>query len=128
MSRSLMRGVLRSGVLRRASTGSSPAARQVTTVVLTGGPCGGKSSALEVLSDELSGRGVDVYSVPEVPTILLSGGCRSVQCDHILQPIALCWNLAPSHFPTSPPMFTFALFFLSPLAQVSRVGWRATAH
>uniref|UniRef100_A0A7S2DHA1 NadR/Ttd14 AAA domain-containing protein n=1 Tax=Octactis speculum TaxID=3111310 RepID=A0A7S2DHA1_9STRA len=47
----------------------------VHTVVLTGGPCGGKSSLLSLLTDKLKGRGVDVYCCPEVPTILISGGC-----------------------------------------------------
>jgi predicted ATPase len=46
------------------------------TVALTGGPCGGKSSSLEVFSDALRAKGYDVYTVPEVPTILIKGGCQ----------------------------------------------------
>jgi len=48
---------------------------RVYTVVMTGGPCGGKSSSLEHLTDRLKARGFDVYSAPEVPTILMNGGC-----------------------------------------------------
>ncbi|KAH3745993.1 AAA family ATPase [Pelomyxa schiedti] len=43
-------------------------------VVLTGGPCGGKSTALQKLSSFLHSYGFDVYLVPEVATLLLSGG------------------------------------------------------
>jgi len=44
--------------------------------VFTGGPCGGKSSALEWVSKSLKEMGYVVYCVPEVPTILMSGGPR----------------------------------------------------
>jgi len=50
-------------------------APMVTRVVLTGGPCGGKSSAAKRMEKDLSADGFDVYFAPEVPTILLSGGC-----------------------------------------------------
>jgi len=43
--------------------------------VLTGGPCGGKSSALDALRKALVKKGIDVYCAPEVATILFSGGC-----------------------------------------------------
>ena len=43
-------------------------------VVLTGGPCGGKSSSQEMLSTALSKQGFAVYFVPEVPSLLISGG------------------------------------------------------
>jgi len=43
-------------------------------VVLTGGPCAGKTTALAVLQEKLSDRGYKVFSVPEIPTeIILSG-------------------------------------------------------
>lgn len=64
----------------------------VYRVVLTGGPCGGKSSSLEHFTKKLTALGFDsaatfrhsllliptivVYTVPEVPTILMNGGCR----------------------------------------------------
>eukprot|EP00466_Bigelowiella_natans_P013182 jgi/Bigna1/133269/aug1.20_g7977 len=47
----------------------------VYRVALTGGPCGGKSSSLKAFSKELSSRGFDVYRAPEVPTLLMNGGC-----------------------------------------------------
>ncbi|EKX51647.1 hypothetical protein GUITHDRAFT_102909 [Guillardia theta CCMP2712] len=40
-------------------------------VALTGGPCGGKSSSLDAIS-------IDIYTVPEVPTILMTGGCKAL--------------------------------------------------
>jgi len=48
----------------------------VYRIVLTGGPCGGKSSSLKTFSKKLTAMGFDVYCVPEVPTIMMNGGCR----------------------------------------------------
>ena len=46
----------------------------VTRIVLTGGPCGGKTTALARVSERLTTLGYRVFLVPEIPTILLSGG------------------------------------------------------
>ena len=46
----------------------------VYTVVLTGGPCGGKTSSQSQLSATLADAGFDVYFAPEVPSILIRGG------------------------------------------------------
>jgi CYTH domain-containing protein/predicted ATPase len=43
-------------------------------IVLTGGPCGGKSTALSRIAEELRQRGLAVYVVPEIPTIAIVGG------------------------------------------------------
>ena len=50
---------------------------KIFTVVLTGGPCAGKTSSLENFTAALKDRGYDVYAAPEVPTILMAppGGC-----------------------------------------------------
>jgi predicted ATPase len=48
----------------------------VYRIVLTGGPCGGKSSSLSHLTKALTAKGFDIMCVPEVPTILLNGGCK----------------------------------------------------
>lgn len=55
---------------------NSAATKSVTPLVvaLTGGPCGGKSSCLTILSDALENVGCKVYRVPETATILLNGG------------------------------------------------------
>eukprot|EP00927_Polykrikos_kofoidii_P027148 TRINITY_DN23997_c0_g1_i1.p1 TRINITY_DN23997_c0_g1~~TRINITY_DN23997_c0_g1_i1.p1 ORF type:complete len:289 (-),score=59.20 TRINITY_DN23997_c0_g1_i1:245-1111(-) len=50
-------------------------ASTVKRIVVTGGPCGGKSSALSSLGDAMKALGIDVYLIPEVPTVLLGGGC-----------------------------------------------------
>ena len=42
--------------------------------VLTGGPCGGKTTALARLSSYLKERGLCVYTVPEAATLLFSNG------------------------------------------------------
>ncbi|KAG7344048.1 AAA domain containing protein [Nitzschia inconspicua] len=46
-------------------------------IVLTGGPCGGKTTALARLSSFLRERGFEVISCPEVYTILASNGLSS---------------------------------------------------
>jgi predicted ATPase len=43
-------------------------------IVLTGGPCGGKTTALARLSSYLRERGFEVFTVPEAFTILCSNG------------------------------------------------------
>jgi len=48
--------------------------RNVFTVVLTGGPCGGKSSALKYLTSAIKELEINVFTVPESATILLSNG------------------------------------------------------
>ena len=44
------------------------------TLVLTGGPCGGKTSSLAVLKKALTERGYRTFCAPEVPTMFLSNG------------------------------------------------------
>jgi hypothetical protein len=46
---------------------------QVYTIVLTGGPCGGKSTALATLTKHLRAQGYEVYCVPEIPTLVFTG-------------------------------------------------------
>jgi len=50
--------------------------QQIFRVLLTGGPCGGKSSALATLNDELTRRGLHTIIVPESATFIMqnSGG------------------------------------------------------
>jgi predicted ATPase/CYTH domain-containing protein len=43
-------------------------------VVLTGGPCGGKTTSLAVLSQHLHSLGFTVLMCPEVPTLMILGG------------------------------------------------------
>lgn len=51
-------------------------------VVLTGGPCAGKSSALHMLTTTLQ-KTYSVYTVPETSTILLSNGCKYPGIDNL---------------------------------------------
>jgi hypothetical protein len=48
----------------------------VFRLVLTGGPCGGKSSSLAHFTEKLTQLGFEVFSAPEVPTIMMNGGCK----------------------------------------------------
>lgn len=50
--------------------------KRLFVVVLTGGPCGGKSSSLKSVRDTLRGKGYNVMTMPEVPTILMSNGAN----------------------------------------------------
>jgi len=48
----------------------------VTRIALTGGPCAGKSSSMDSLREMLTQQGYDVYFAPEVPTVMMNGGCK----------------------------------------------------
>ena len=46
----------------------------VTRILLTGGPCGGKTSALAAIKSDLTQLGYKVLEVPEAATIIAKGG------------------------------------------------------
>lgn len=46
----------------------------VPKVVFTGGPCGGKSTALVRIGARLQSYGIKVFTVPEAATMLITGG------------------------------------------------------
>ena len=54
---------------------------EVTRIVLTGGPCGGKTSALAHLKAHLEERGVRVFRVSELASILIGGGADLATLD-----------------------------------------------
>ncbi|KAG2393134.1 hypothetical protein C9374_009711 [Naegleria lovaniensis] len=45
-------------------------------VVLTGGPCAGKSSAMTKLRERLQNLGFQVFIIPEAATLLMTGGAK----------------------------------------------------
>jgi CYTH domain-containing protein/thymidylate kinase len=47
---------------------------EVKKIVLTGGPCAGKTTALVKIVEYFSGMGYKVFSIPEVPTLYSTGG------------------------------------------------------
>lgn len=65
-----------------------PIQKKIVTVVLTGGPCGGKTSSLQRLKDIFTNIGWNVYVVPEIPTIFILGGA-SYPGDHPSQKVKL---------------------------------------
>eukprot|EP01091_Cochliopodium_minus_P009398 TRINITY_DN2309_c0_g1_i1.p1 TRINITY_DN2309_c0_g1~~TRINITY_DN2309_c0_g1_i1.p1 ORF type:complete len:475 (+),score=126.73 TRINITY_DN2309_c0_g1_i1:166-1425(+) len=48
----------------------------VLKIVLTGGPCGGKTTAVSQITHRLTSLGYKIYVVPEAMTILFTGGAR----------------------------------------------------
>lgn len=48
--------------------------KRIPVVVLTGGPCAGKTTALERIVGYFSDRGYKVFTIPEVPTIFTASG------------------------------------------------------
>lgn len=50
--------------------------KQVWTLVLTGGPCSGKTTGLATIEQELTNRGYYVLIIPETATELISTGIR----------------------------------------------------
>lgn len=47
---------------------------KITRIVLTGGPCAGKTSALERIVDHFSEAGYKVFTIPEMPTLFTQSG------------------------------------------------------
>ena len=45
-------------------------------LVLTGGPCGGKTTSLNLLKARLESDGYAVFVVPEIPSLLIGGGAN----------------------------------------------------
>ena len=52
----------------------------ITKIVITGGPCGGKTTALTHIQTALSHLGYTVLVVPETATALISGGVAPWTC------------------------------------------------
>ena len=53
---------------------------EITKIVLTGGPCAGKTTALDRIRDTLPGYGYKVLFVPETATELIGGGVTPWGC------------------------------------------------
>lgn len=47
---------------------------EIKKIVLTGGPCAGKTTALVKIVEYFSGMGYKVFSIPEVPTLYSTAG------------------------------------------------------
>ena len=54
--------------------------REIRTIVVTGGPCGGKSTAMGWIQQAFSRLGYTVLFVPETATELISGGVAPWTC------------------------------------------------
>lgn len=65
-------------ILGMAMAAESP---RMIKIVLTGGPCGGKTTALAQLSDAFTNAGWKVYRVPEAATVLIPGGVDFAHLD-----------------------------------------------
>lgn len=53
---------------------------EVTKIVITGGPCGGKSTSINRVKEEMSKLGYTVLTVSETATELISGGIAPWTC------------------------------------------------
>lgn len=53
--------------------------KHATEIVLTGGPCAGKTSALSYLKDKLTDRGYRVFVCPEVASLIILGGIHDMR-------------------------------------------------
>lgn len=54
--------------------------KELTKIVITGGPCAGKSTAMSRIQSEFSARGYTVLFVPETATELITGGVAPWTC------------------------------------------------
>eukprot|EP00668_Euglena_longa_P003809 GGOE01004467.1.p1 GENE.GGOE01004467.1~~GGOE01004467.1.p1 ORF type:complete len:535 (-),score=194.43 GGOE01004467.1:460-1953(-) len=62
----------------------------VFRIVLTGGPCGGKTTALSTIADYLRSLGTQVFMVPENATIFANGGAGFPV--HSSKAQQMCWE------------------------------------
>lgn len=68
-----------------ASFPQSKRPAEIIRVVITGGPCAGKTTAMEVLRDEFSNSGVPAVFVPEAATDLILSGIAPWTCASMLE-------------------------------------------
>lgn len=54
--------------------------QKITKIVLTGGPCAGKSTAMSWIQNSFTERGYRVLFVPETATELITGGVAPWTC------------------------------------------------
>ncbi|GMR30473.1 hypothetical protein PMAYCL1PPCAC_00668, partial [Pristionchus mayeri] len=66
----------RAGAVLAGTMSQQVERKRVYKVVLTGGPCGGKTTGQERLATFFENMGWKVYTVPETATVLLSGGVK----------------------------------------------------
>jgi thymidylate kinase len=64
---------------------SSPLLEPAPMIVLTGGPCSGKSSSLAYLTEKLSDHGFMVFVVPETATLITNNGIDRRRMDKSTQ-------------------------------------------
>lgn len=53
---------------------------EVTKIVITGGPCAGKSTGFSRIQEEFTTMGYRVLFVPETATELITGGIAPLTC------------------------------------------------
>ena len=58
-----------------------PKPKQISKIVLTGGPCAGKTTAMSWIKNEFTKRGYGVLIVPETATELITGGVCPWNCE-----------------------------------------------
>ena len=56
--------------------------KDIKRIVLTGGPCAGKTTALVRIIEHFSNLGFKVFTVPEVPTMYSQGGWSYLTPNH----------------------------------------------
>jgi len=57
--------------------------QEITKIVITGGPCAGKTTAMSWIQNAFTEMGYQVLFVPETATELINGGINPVSCDSI---------------------------------------------
>jgi len=56
--------------------------KNIKQIVLTGGPCAGKTTALVRIQEHFSNLGYKVFTVPEVPTLITASGWSYLTSNH----------------------------------------------
>lgn len=67
-------------IMEVQSTGDVITMKDIKKIVITGGPCGGKSTAMSRIMKELNKVGYTVLFIPETASELINGGVSPVTC------------------------------------------------
>ena len=74
----------------------------IKKIVLTGGPCGGKSTSISVLEQELTNKGYKVFIVEEMATNLILSGAGPREITNIeFQKMSFKLQYERNNFPHS---------------------------
>ena len=78
--------------------------KDIKRIVLTGGPCAGKTTALAKIVEHFSNLGYQVFTLPEVPTMFTAAG-KKYSVAGLYSKAKVCYNSSTAWRKTRLPAF-----------------------